>query len=157
MASKNRIGRQFNSILPGVSGDLFRLGKEISCLVPPHSVWRERNVIERCGFGNSPATVRCMINPYRKSERARTRHPPHSVWRGTGNWLECWLAPPSGGGGAHRGKFLPRPGEIGATEWRRGPTFDVKSLKMYVKTSFFDVEHEVKKDSFFVSAGIDIF
>jgi hypothetical protein len=28
---------------------------------------------------------------------------------------------------------------------------------MYVKTSFFDVEHEVKKDSFFVSAGIDIF
>jgi hypothetical protein len=40
------------------------------------------NVIERCGFGNSPATVRCMINPHRKSERARTRH---SVWRGTGN------------------------------------------------------------------------
>jgi hypothetical protein len=34
-------------------------------------------------------------------------------------------------GGAHRGKFLPRP--------------------------IFDVEHEVKKDSFFVSAGIDIF
>jgi hypothetical protein len=60
-------------------------------------------------------------------------------------------------GGAHRGKFLPRPGEIGATEGRRGLTFDVKSLKMYVKTSFFDVEHEVKKDSFFVSAGIDIF
>ncbi len=28
---------------------------------------------------------------------------------------------------------------------------------MYVKTSFFDVEYEVKKDSFFVSAGIDIF
>ncbi len=27
---------------------------------------------------------------------------------------------------------------------------------MYVKTSFFDVEHEVKKDLFFVSAGIDI-
>ncbi len=41
-------------------------------------------------------------------------------------------------GGAHRGKFLPRPGEIGATEGRRGPTFDVKSLKMYVKTPFFD-------------------
>ncbi len=116
----------------------------------------DRNVIEHCGFGNSPATVRCMINPYRKSERARTRHPPHSVWRGTGNWSECWLTLPSGGGGAHRGKFLPRPGEIGATEGRRGPTFDVKSLKMYVKTSFFDVEHEVKNDSFFVSAGIDI-
>ncbi len=114
------------------------------------------NVIERCGFGNLPATVCCMINSYRKSERARTRHPPHSVWRRTGNWLECWLAPPSGGGGAHRGKFLPRLGEIGATEWRRGLTFDVKSLKMYVKTSFFDVEHEVRKDSFFVSAGIDI-
>jgi hypothetical protein len=60
-------------------------------------------------------------------------------------------------GGAHRGKFLPRPGEIGATERRRGLTFDIKSLKMYVKTSFFYVEHEVKKDSFFVSAGIDIF
>ena len=59
-------------------------------------------------------------------------------------------------GGAHQGKFLPRPGEKGATERCRGPTFDVKSLKMYVKTSFFDVEHEVKKDSFFVSAGIDI-
>jgi hypothetical protein len=28
---------------------------------------------------------------------------------------------------------------------------------MYVKTLFFDVEHEVKKDSFFVSAGIYIF
>ncbi len=28
---------------------------------------------------------------------------------------------------------------------------------MYVKTSFFDVEHEVKKDSFFISAGKDIF
>jgi hypothetical protein len=60
-------------------------------------------------------------------------------------------------GGAHRGKFLPRPGEIGGTEGRRGPTFDVKPLKMYVKTSFFDVEHEVKKDSFFVSAGINIY
>jgi hypothetical protein len=59
-------------------------------------------------------------------------------------------------GGAHRGKFLPRPGEICATERRCGPTFDVKSLKMYVKASFFDVEHEVKKDLFFVSAGIDI-
>jgi hypothetical protein len=43
------------------------------------------NVIERCGFGNSPATVRSMINPHRKSERARTRHPPYSVWRGTSN------------------------------------------------------------------------
>ncbi len=31
----------FNPILPEVSGDLFSLGKEISCLVPPHSVWRE--------------------------------------------------------------------------------------------------------------------
>jgi hypothetical protein len=61
------------------------------------------------------------------------------------------------GGGLNEANFLPRPGEIGATEGRRGPTFDVKSLKMYVKTSFFDVEHEVKKDSFFVSAGIDIF
>jgi hypothetical protein len=61
------------------------------------------------------------------------------------------------GGGAHRGQFFTSPGEIGATEGRRGPTFDVKSLKMYVKASFFDVEHEVKKDSFFVSAGIDIF
>jgi hypothetical protein len=59
-------------------------------------------------------------------------------------------------GGAHGGKFLPRPGEIGVAEGRRSPTFDVKLLKMYVKTSFFDVEHEVKKDSFFVSAGIDI-
>jgi hypothetical protein len=27
---------------------------------------------------------------------------------------------------------------------------------MYIKTSFFDVEHEVKKDLFFVSAGVDI-
>jgi hypothetical protein len=115
------------------------------------------NVIEHCGFGNLPATMRCMINQYRKSERARTRHPPHSVWCGTGNWLECWLTPPSGGGGAHRGRFFPRPGEMGATEWRRGLTFDVKSLKMYVKTSFFDIEHEVKKGLFFVSAGIDIF
>ncbi len=44
-----------------------------------------------------------------------------------------------------------------APTFGRGPTFDVKSLKMYVKTSFFDVEHEVKKDSFFVYAGIDIF
>jgi hypothetical protein len=52
------------------------------------------------------------------------------------------------GGGAHQGKFLPRPGEKGATERCRGPTFDVKSLKMYVKTSFFDVEHEVKKIRF---------
>jgi hypothetical protein len=63
----------------------------------------------------------------------------------------------SGGGGLIEVNFLPRPGEIGATEGRRSPTFDVKSLKMYVKTSFFDVEHEVKKDSFFVSAGRDIF
>jgi hypothetical protein len=61
------------------------------------------------------------------------------------------------GEGLIEANFLPRPGEIGATEGRRGPTFDVKSLKMYVKTSFFDIEHEVKKDSFFVSAGIDIF
>jgi hypothetical protein len=60
-------------------------------------------------------------------------------------------------GGALRGRFFPRPGEICATERRRGLTFDVKSLKMYVKTSFFDVEHEVKKDLFFVSAGIDIY
>jgi hypothetical protein len=60
------------------------------------------------------------------------------------------------GGGLIEVNFLPRPGEIGATEGRCGPTFGVKSLKMYVKTSFFDVEHEVKKDSFFVSAGIDI-
>jgi hypothetical protein len=30
----------FNPTLPGVSGDLFSLGKDISCLVPPHSVWR---------------------------------------------------------------------------------------------------------------------
>ncbi len=27
--------------LPGVSGDLFCLDKEISCLIPSHSVWRE--------------------------------------------------------------------------------------------------------------------
>ncbi len=54
----------FNPTFPGVPGNLFRLGKEISRLVT------DRNVIERCGFGNSPATVRCMINPYRKRERA---------------------------------------------------------------------------------------
>ncbi len=68
--------------------------------------------------------------------------------------------PPRGGGGLIEVNFYLAPEkiqEIGATEGRRGRTFDVKSLKMYVKTSFFDVEHEVKKDLFFVSAGIDIF
>jgi hypothetical protein len=40
---------RFNFTLPGVSGDVLCLGKEIFSLVPPHS-----------------------------------------VWRGTGNWLECY-------------------------------------------------------------------
>ncbi len=92
-------------------------------------------------------------------ERAREPEPatPRTLYGGglATDWNVDWHRQAEGGG-AHQGKFLPRPGEIGATEWRRGPTFDVKLLKMYVKTSFFDVEHEIKKDSFFVSAGIDI-
>jgi hypothetical protein len=51
-------------------------------------------------------------------------------------------------GGAHRGKFLPHPGEIGATEGCRGLTFDVKSLKMYVKCHFMTLNMKLKKIRF---------
>jgi hypothetical protein len=141
----------FNPTLPGVSVTYFAWVRKYLASFPrtlygakPATDW---NVIERCSFGNLPATVRCMI-PYRKSERARTRHPPPpALWMAQDRQLIGMLAGTAKRrGGAHRGKFLPRPGVIGATDWHRGPTFDVKSLKMYVKTSFFDFEHEVKKD-----------
>ncbi len=99
--------KHINPTLPGVPGNLFRLGKEIvrprsPALCMAQKPATDRNVMERCGFGNSPATVRCMINPYRKSERARTR-PPRTLY-GAGPATDR-----SGGGGAHRGQFFTSP------------------------------------------------
>jgi hypothetical protein len=152
----------FNPTLPGVPVNLFRLGKEISRLVPPHSVWRETGNWSECyrALRFREFTYNGGLYDFVYVERAREPEPatPRTLYgAGPATDRNVGWHRQAEGGGAHRGRFLPRPGEIGATQWRRGPTFDVKSLKMYVKTSFFDVEHEVKKDSFFVSAVIDIF